>query len=201
MYELAVAGVIIVAILALILYVYWTGAAQLAIPVPTGPPAAIPIAPGLKLENGAIITLRADNGSYLVACNNCITDATYPWSARIAGNSADDAAKWIIEKLPGDKVALRSVLNGQYLSRCHTCIKGSSQPNSAFVHIADPKGQPWAQWSISERPGGKVALKADNGNYLARCLNCTTNIDDGGDTSVNSGNINDPMAQWSIEGQ
>ena len=71
------------------------------------------------------------------------------------------------------KVALRSD-TGNYLARCNQCYSGAAYPDSAFVHVSADElgGAPWAIFDLQKLDNGKYALKADSGNYLARCNNC-----------------------------
>lgn len=73
----------------------------------------------------------------------------------------------------GIKVTLKSD-NGNYLARCNSCIPRGAYPDTAFVHVPETnvRASPWAQFTLELLSNGKYALKADSGNYLARCNGC-----------------------------
>ncbi|KAF0690783.1 hypothetical protein As57867_017795, partial [Aphanomyces stellatus] len=71
----------------------------------------------------------------------------------------------------GDVLSLRSD-SGKFLGRCNNCISRGAYPDSAFVHVPEPKAAPWAQWKVFNTGDGKIVLQADSNNFLARCNNC-----------------------------
>ncbi|MEB3883084.1 hypothetical protein [Lyngbya sp. CCY1209] len=101
--------------------------------------------------------------------------------------------------MPGIKIALKAD-TGNYLSRCNNCIPGGAYPDSAFVHVTELAGSPWAHWEIEHLDNGKYILKADTGNYLSRCNNC---IPGGAYPDSVFVHVTDaastPAAQWEIE--
>ena len=100
--------------------------------------------------------------------------------------------------MAGIKVALKGD-SGKYMARCNGCIPGA-YPDSAFVHIDDFNGSPWAQWEIENLGDGKYALKSDTGKYLARCNGCIPGgaYPDSAFIHVDSPD-GAPWAQWEIE--
>ena len=95
--------------------------------------------------------------------------------------------------------------SGNYLARCNNCIPNASYPDSAFVHVkeAEVRNSPWAQFTIKRLDNGKYTLKADSGNYLARCNSCiprtSYNYPDSAFVHVKEADVrNSPWAQWEI---
>lgn len=93
---------------------------------------------------------------------------------------------------------------GNYLARCHSCIPHSVYPDSAFVHVkeAEVRNSPWAQFALKKLDNGKYTLKADSGNYLARCHKCATKAiyPDSAYVHVKEADVrNSPWAQWEIK--
>ena len=61
-----------------------------------------------------------------------------------------------------------------WLGRCYGCQRptdGKLQ-DTVTVHIPNPAGAPYAWFDVVDVGNGKVALKADTGNYIARCQGC-----------------------------
>lgn len=116
------------------------------------------------------IHLIGDNGKFLARCHNCGSSDNID-SAGV--HSVDGSLPWTVWRVRavGNKIALQSD-NGKYLSRCLGCWKNSKNLNSAFIHIDVPQDNPWALWKPERLSNGRWALKADNGNYLARCSRC-----------------------------
>ncbi len=127
--------------------------------------------------SGIRVALKADSGNFLARCNNCIPNAAYPDSAFVHVSPAQLAgspwAQFTIQHLDNGKYAFQAD-SGNYLSRCNNCIPNEAYPDSAFIHVppAELAGSPWAQFTLQLLENGKYALKADSGNYLARCNNC-----------------------------
>ncbi len=77
-------------------------------------------------------------------------------------------------------VALRSD-TGKYLARCYGCVPGNdnSATNVATIHeeASDPAALPaHARFTMVRQPDGRVALRTDSGNYIARCAGCTPEV-------------------------
>ncbi len=70
------------------------------------------------------------------------------------------------------QVALQSD-TGKWLSRCNYCQStvDPSNVDTATVHATDPT-TPFVRFQLVDAGGGKIALKADNGNWVARCRDC-----------------------------
>ncbi|DAZ92775.1 TPA: hypothetical protein N0F65_012452 [Lagenidium giganteum] len=118
------------------------------------------------------ITLQADSGSYVARCTNCSPGAD---ADSVAVNIADPGGKpdaqWRVHRLDNGKFAFEAT-SGLYLGRCNNCHPKGLKPDSAFVHVKSPEGNPWAQWDVEFLANGKVALRADSGKYMARCNKC-----------------------------
>ncbi|KAF0693342.1 hypothetical protein As57867_015633, partial [Aphanomyces stellatus] len=141
-------------------------------PAPVYTPAPTP-GPACMINNGDIVTLQSDTGNYLARCNGCIPGATSPDSAFIHVASTANApyANWKVFDTGLGKLVFQSD-TGKYLARCNGCAPRAAVSDQAFVHVDDWRNQPWAQWKCIDIGGGKIALQADSGNYLARCNGC-----------------------------
>lgn len=149
---------------------------------------------------GIKVALKADSGKYMARCNSCIPDAAYPDSAFVHVDDVNGSpwAQWEIENLGNGKYALKAD-SGKYLARCNSCIPGGAYPDSAFVHVDNPDGQPWAQWEIELLGNGKYSLKADSGKYAGRCNNCVPGAAYPDNVMVHCTNPEgEPWAQWDI---
>ncbi len=152
------------------------------------------------------VSLKADSGNYLARCNNCISGGAYPDSAFVHVPEAQlmnsPWAQFILKKLDNGKYALKAD-SGNYLARCNNCISGGAYPDSAFVHVPEAQlmSSPWAQFTLRKLSNGKYALKADSGNYLARCNNCISGgaYPDSAFVHVPEAQLmSSPWAQWEI---
>ncbi|KAF0693341.1 hypothetical protein As57867_015632, partial [Aphanomyces stellatus] len=77
---------------------------------------------------------------------------------------------------------------------------GATTPNTAFVHVSDWRGQPWAQWTCVNIGGGKVALQADSGYFLSRCNGCERGGADPDSATVHMNTYQDaPWSQWTMK--
>ena len=159
-----------------------------------------------ELPSAITVAFKADSGRYLARCNNCIPGGAYPDSAFVhvseAKLSGSPWAHFVLEKLANGKYTLKAD-SGRYLARCNNCIPGGAYPDSAFVHVpeADLPGSPWAQFTLEKLSNGRYALKADSGNYLARCNNCIPGgaYPDSAFVHVPPASLpSSPWAQWRI---
>ncbi|QSJ19095.1 cytochrome P450 [Nostoc sp. UHCC 0702] len=75
--------------------------------------------------------------------------------------------------LKGLKIALQAD-TGKWFSRCNNCQQTvGNNPDTITVHIDSPvSSHPYAQFEVVDVGGGKIALKADTGKYVARCRGC-----------------------------
>ncbi|MDJ0800591.1 MAG: hypothetical protein QNJ51_27925 [Calothrix sp. MO_167.B12] len=149
---------------------------------------------------GIKVALKADSGNYAARCNNCIPGGAYPDSVfvHVTDLAGSPWAHWEIEHLDNGKYALKAD-SGKYMARCNNCISDGAYPDSVFVHATNPNGEPWAQWEIERLDNGKYTLKADSGNYAARCNNCVPGGAYPDNVMVHSTNPSgEPWAQWEI---
>ncbi|KAF0683873.1 Aste57867_24099 [Aphanomyces stellatus] len=153
-----------------------------------------------NVTDGDIVTLRSDSNNYLARCRGCIPNAKYSDSAFIHVTATANApwANWKVFNTGTGKLVFQSD-SGTYLARCNGCAPGATTPNQAFVHVGNWNNQPWAQWTCIDVGGGKVALQADSGNYLARCNSC-----EAGGAYPDSATVHvtayqgKPWAQWAL---
>ncbi|KAF0716285.1 hypothetical protein As57867_002910, partial [Aphanomyces stellatus] len=149
-------------------------------PVPAPVPNPVPNPPRPTIANppcifvdGDVLTLQADSGKYLDRCNNCVPGGAYPDSStvHVTTPASESWGTWKVFNVGNGKLALQGDA-GKYLARCNGCAPGAAYPDQAFVHVSDWRGQGWAQWTCYDVGGGKIALQADSGKYLARCNGC-----------------------------
>ncbi|KAG9401945.1 hypothetical protein AC1031_007647 [Aphanomyces cochlioides] len=108
-----------------------------------------------QFNDGDVVTLLGDNGNYLARCNI----APLEFAKRQVFNTGDG------------KLAFQAD-TGKFIARCNGCAPTATSPDDAFLNVSDWRGALFAQWSCEDVGGGKIALKADTGNYLARCNGC-----------------------------
>lgn len=157
---------------------------------------------------GIKVALKAsDSGNLLARCNACVPKGAYPDNAAVhvpvAQLTSATWAQFYLQKLSNGKYALQSSDSSNYVARCNNCIPGGAYPDSAFVHVtpAQLAGAPWAQFTLERLSNGKYALKADSGNYLARCNNCVPGgaYPDNAFVHVTPAQLTGaPWAQWEI---
>jgi cytochrome P450 len=96
--------------------------------------------------------------------------------------------------LKGLKIALQAD-TGKWFSRCNNCQQTTNNnPDTITVHIDSPvSNHPYAQFEVVDVGGGKIALKADTGKYVARCNGCIVN---GAYPDFVTVHVDDPAASW-----
>nr|AIG56416.1 secreted protein [Achlya hypogyna] len=148
-------------------------------------------------NDGDVISLQADTGHYLGRCNNCIWDEVYADSAFVH-ITEPWLGQWTVFNAGDGKIVLQAD-SGNFLARCNNCAPGASYPDEAFVHVDDWTASPWAQWTCVDVGEGKIALQADNGNFLARCKDCVNGAYSQA-AFVHASGINDgSWVHWMIE--
>ncbi|CAK4837812.1 unnamed protein product [Aphanomyces euteiches] len=154
-----------------------------------------------QFNDGDVVTLLGDNGNWMARCNGCVPRASIPDSVFVhsPGNIAPpDFAKWKVFNTGDGKLAFQAD-TGKFIARCNGCAPTAASPDEAFLHVSDWRGAPYAQWSCEDVGGGKIALMADTGNYLARCNGCL-----GGAPYADSAFVHvkswagAPWAQWTV---
>ncbi|KAI5190931.1 hypothetical protein NECID01_1226 [Nematocida sp. AWRm77] len=118
---------------------------------------------------GQTVYIVGDNGLSLSRCNGC-GPGKAPNSVTMYTTPGPSYTKWQLSVLNG-KCVMKSDI-GAYAARCDTCWKGASYPQSVFNHVTDPKGAPYAQWTITPQGNGQYAIKSDIGTYITRCNRC-----------------------------
>ncbi|MDJ0518577.1 MAG: hypothetical protein QNJ74_20745 [Trichodesmium sp. MO_231.B1] len=74
---------------------------------------------------------------------------------------------------PRGKVALQVADTGTHMARCRDCQETlGSTPIPDTVTLRDRYNVGHAQFTVVPVGGGKIALKADIGKYIARCNSC-----------------------------
>ncbi|MEM8719861.1 MAG: multicopper oxidase domain-containing protein [Cyanobacteria bacterium P01_G01_bin.39] len=128
-------------------------------------------------------------GNFVLHCHILIhEDQGMMWNVQINNvqNKGADPCQQLLEPVvisssnpfsTGTKIALQAD-TGKWLSRCNNCQQtvGNNYPDTITVHIDNPdSSNPYAQFEVLDVGGGKIALKADTGKYIARCRNCIIN--------------------------
>ncbi len=127
-------------------------------------------------------------GTYVLHCHVLIhEDQGMMWNVKIKNVDGKGAnpCQQLLEPVvisnnaftTGTIIALQAD-TGKWLSRCNNCQQtvGNNYPDTITVHIDNPdSSNPYAQFEILDVGGGKIALKADTGKYVARCRNCIIN--------------------------
>ncbi|SEM46036.1 hypothetical protein SAMN05444354_11743 [Stigmatella aurantiaca] len=128
-----------------------------------------------RLSNGKY-ALKADTGKYLARCNGCSPGASTPNTVTVHATDPNKEAyaQWAITPLfpKGQKISLQAD-TGLYFARCNGCQKtvNNKFPDTVTVHVKAPT-ETYDQFEVREMGGGKIALKSDNGKYVARCNGC-----------------------------
>jgi hypothetical protein len=99
----------------------------------------------------------------------------------------------------GLKITLQSD-EGTYLSRCNGCQKtvDNKFPDTVTTHAKDAAGA-YSQFELVPAGNGKVALKSDNGKFVARCNNCIVGGAKPDFVTVHADSASQPYAQFTIE--
>lgn len=92
----------------------------------------------------------------------------------------------------GDIVTLRAD-TGNYMTRCRDCQGAPAPPDTVTVHVTDATIAAYARFRVENVGGGRIALRADTGNYVARCNNCIPN---GTKTDFLTIHATHPPAPW-----
>ncbi|WP_287125362.1 ETX/MTX2 family pore-forming toxin [Desulfobacter sp.] len=119
--------------------------------------SSIKISDDLQLYTGDLITLRAEDATFLKRYDS------------LEGHSAlftylkkpDDFSNFVVEVIDSDKIRLIAD-NGCYLKR-FCCWE-----NMSFVSMDSPSPDAFSVFTIRSKGGSKVTLQAENGNYLKR---------------------------------
>lgn len=94
------------------------------------------------------------------------------------------------------ELPLRVVLqahNSNYMARCRDCqTTVGANPDTATVHATSPAAA-YAQFTVKNMDGGKVALMSDIGKFVARCRGCIVN---GAKPDAITIHANDPNHVW-----
>ncbi|CAK4096228.1 unnamed protein product, partial [Aphanomyces euteiches] len=89
---------------------------------------------------------------------------------------------------------------GKYVTRCRNCVVGAAYPDSVNFQTPINSGTPYSYWTIVDAGNGKIALKGDLGNFLARCNNCVPGAAYPDEAFVHVSDWRSgPWAQWTCE--
>lgn len=117
----------------------------------------IKVSDNLKLYTGDVITLRADDGTFLKRYYNLKGhSALFTYQKWVDGYS-----KFIVEVVSSNKIRLIAD-NGHYLKR-FCCWKGMS-----FISMDSPSPDGYGLFTIQSLGNNYITLKAENGQYLKR---------------------------------
>lgn len=116
-----------------------------------------------------------------------------------AKNKADEGAA--AAPANGSVVSLRAD-NGKWMGRCRKCqnaVQAGDRPNddTATVHL-DGNDAPFARFTVVSLPGGKIALRSDNGSFLARCNACIAGATYPDSLTIHVADAQQAQAQFSV---
>ena len=151
----------------------------------------------LRDFNGKYVTLKSDIGNLAARCTDC-APAAYPdaFGVQVLISPAPVYAKFLVGHYENG-VTLQAD-TGNFVSRCNECWDYGLYPDSAFIHIDTPAGNPWAVWT-PVHVNGKWAFRADSGEYLARCRDCAPDGSYPDLAFVHESNYSHPQAQWTVD--
>jgi hypothetical protein len=134
----------------------------------------IMVAKGINDDNGGQWVLVNDPSPPNGGTSRWITYTDYVSAPNQYSHWRDYSAIYPRSLTTGKKISLQGS-NGKFFSRCSECQKFVDDPpkDTITVHItAATPDQPWARFDVVDVGGGKVALKADTGKFVARCSSC-----------------------------
>lgn len=147
------------------------------------------------------IALQSDTGQFFSRCRTCqdtVGDLPDTATVHIPSPDRNPWARMEVVPLSNGKVALKAD-TGKYFARCNGCIRGGTTPDFITVHATNPEREPWAQFTLEQLPGGKVALRSDTGKYVARCNGCSSSSKYPDTVTVHMDSWrNAPWAQWTL---
>jgi hypothetical protein len=139
----------------------------------TGGGGHIMVAKGINDDNGGQLVLVNDPWPPNQGESRWITYTAYVSAAGQYNHMADISAIYPRSLPTGKKITLQGD-TGKFFSRCNGCqtTVGSVQ-DTITVHVpAATPDQTWARFDVVDVGGGKIALKADTGKFVARCNSC-----------------------------
>jgi hypothetical protein len=154
------------------------------------------------LPVGSKVTLKADTGAFMARCRECQQARTPPLPDIVAANAtrADAGPFTLFEVVDAGsgKIGLKAD-TGNYVGRCNQCIVQGTIEDFATVHAPGATPPSTAQFTPELLPNGKVAFKANTGNYLARCRNCAPTVSTPDTVGIHVTDARSkPAAQWTV---
>ncbi|WP_147332862.1 fascin domain-containing protein [Archangium gephyra] len=159
------------------------------------------------LPVGSKVALKADTGAFMARCGDCQPSTTPPVAGVIvpdivaANATRADAGPFTLFEVVdagGGKIGLKAD-TGKYMSRCNQCIVQGTIEDFATVHAPGATPPSISQFTPELLSNGKVAFKADTGNYLARCRNCSPRINTPDTVGIHVTDARSkPAAQWTV---
>ena len=151
------------------------------------------------------VALKADNGAWFARCSQCQKSVNngYPETITLHVKSEEPTEKFTqfeMHKLKDGEVAFKSD-NGMWVGMCTDCIVGGAKPDFITVHVKADKEDDipsWSKFQVEELGNGKIALKADNGKYVARCNSCSPGASYPDQVTAHMDDTSNPFAQWEI---
>jgi hypothetical protein len=139
----------------------------------TGGGGHIMVAKGINDDNGQQFVLVNDPWPPAQGESRWITYAAYVSAAGQYSHWQDYSGISSRTPLVGKKISLQAD-TGKFFSRCNGCqtTVNSVQDTVAVHTAAATPDQTWARFEVVDAGGGKIALKADTGKYVARCQGC-----------------------------
>jgi hypothetical protein len=133
----------------------------------------IMVAKGINDDNGEQWVLINDPWPPNGGTSRLITYADYVSVANEYTHWRDYSAIYPRSLPTGKKISLQAD-TGKFFSRCNACqTTVNSVPDTVTVHsTAATPDSPWTRFEVVDAGGGKIALKADTGKFVARCNGC-----------------------------
>jgi hypothetical protein len=155
------------------------------------------------LPVGRKVALQGHQGVWASRCRNCQpgTDGNVQDTVTVHISDLNSApfAWFEVVDAGNGKVALKAD-TGKFLGRCLNCIVGATVANSLTIHVSGSAPPPaYAQFTPEKLANGKIALKADNGLYLAQCNQCVPGAAKSETVTIHATDPkNQAAAQWAL---
>ena len=160
---------------------------------------------GLEPGQPKKVAIKADNGGWWGRCNQCQKSVNDAYPDTIMIGEKTDTAKvpgqhFDMHKLKDGKVAFKAD-TGNWVGMCTDCIVNGAKKDFITVHVKgdNPDDLPsWAKFQVEKLGFDKVALKADNGKYVARCNSCSPGAAYPEQVTAHMEDTSEPSAQWEL---
>jgi hypothetical protein len=151
------------------------------------------------------VALKADSGAWFTRCNQCQKSVNNEYPDTITLHTkgeepTDKDTQFEMHKLKDGKFAFKAD-NGMWVAMCTDCIVDGAKKDFITVHVKAEKEDDipsWAKFEVEELEDGKIALKADNGKFVARCNSCSPGASYPDQVTAHMDDSEHPSAQWEL---